>query len=142
MGEEDRNNRENERNNRENERNNRENEKNNRKKRSPSENERNNRENERNNRENRENRDHLLVTHLKKRTGTIGRMRGTTGRMRETTGRMRETTETIGIILSNNIKATAHFGSNLHTIMSATRFSNVSIIFLLAQFSFSSGVDK
>merc|ERR1711974_277651 len=59
---------------------------------------------------------------------TTGKMKGTTertGRMIETTERrghpvkMRGTTGSIGIILSKNIKAIAHFGSNLHTIMSA-----------------------
>merc|ERR1712108_117206 len=46
-------------------------------------------------------RDHLLVTHLKKRTGRIGRMKEITGRMRETTERrgppvkMKGTTERI-----------------------------------------------
>merc|ERR1712108_36877 len=37
----------------------------------------------------REKRDHLLVTHSKKRTETIGRMRGTTEKMKGTTGKMR-----------------------------------------------------
>jgi hypothetical protein len=68
-------------------------------------------------------------------------MRETTEKIGKTE-RMRGTTETIGIILSKHKNAITHFGSNFHTIMSATRFCNVSIIFLLAQFSFSSSVDK
>merc|ERR1712151_646859 len=79
---------------------------------------------------------------------TTVKMRGTIGRMKETTEnigkteRMRGIKETIGIIWSKHKDASTHFGNNLYTIMSAIRFSNVCNIFLLAQFSFSSSVDK